>query len=198
MTDLCSRETSRLLELDEKLRAEADDVLDASGLGEILQSEGFRAVGSYTMRTMTWRDLDFDRAEDPPDWNRHWSLGARLAKSSWVWKFSCAHAYRQPGSADHGLYWGLRLSDPAGGPTLKVDMWTARAEEFSLATPNRTRWDDLLTDDTRSHILAIKEAVCALPEYRRDILSVHIYEAVLDCGVRGVHNFKRWWRGSYG
>ena len=193
-----SMEFSRLLELDEGLRAEAGAMLDASGLGEILQSEGFQSVGSYTMRTMTWRDLDFERPEDTPDWNRHWTLGARLAMSSWIWKFSCANAYRQPESVDQGLYWGLRLSNPAGGPTWKVDLWTARAEEFASATPNRSRWADLLTDETRSHILTIKESVCALPEYRRDILSVHIYEAVLDCGIRGVHDFKRWWQACHG
>ena len=82
--------------------------------------------------------------------------------------------------------------------TWKIDLWTARAAEFASATPARRRWADLLTDETRSHVLAVKEAVCALPEYRRDILSVHIYEGVLDCGVRSVRDFKRWWRERYG
>jgi hypothetical protein len=41
-------------------------------------------------------------------------------------------------------------------------------------------------------ILAIQEAMCALPEYRHEILSVHIYEAVLDPGVRGIGEFKLW------
>jgi hypothetical protein len=51
-----------------------------------------------------------------------------------------------------------------------------------------------LTDEARFHILAIKEVVCGLPEYRREMLSVHIYEAVLDSGVREIEEFKRWWR----
>ena len=51
-----------------------------------------------------------------------------------------------------------------------------------------------LTEEARVHILAIKEAVCGLPEYRRELLSVHIYEAVLDRGVRGIEQFKDWWR----
>ncbi len=187
-------EAARLLELDERLRDEAARMLRVSGLGEILRQEGFEAVGSYTMRTMTWRDLDFDRMEAEPDWNRHWELGARLAKISWVWKFSCTDAYRQPGSTDEGLYWGLRLSDPAGGPMWKVDLWTARVEEFARGSPNRARWAELLTEEARVHILAIKEAVCGLPEYRRELLSVHIYEAVLDRGVRGIVQFMDWWR----
>ena len=185
-------ELSRLVQLDESLRKEAGRVLSVSGLGEVLRAEGFEAVGSYVMRTMTWRDLDFERVQDPPDWPRHWELGARLAKIDWVWKFLCTDAYRQPGGIDPGLYWGLRLSDPAGGPIWKVDLWTARAEEFAKA--DRARWISLLTEETRVRILAIKEAVCELPEYRREMLSVHIYEAVLDGGVRGTEEFKRWWR----
>ncbi len=167
-------------------------MLRASGLGALLRHEGFAAVGSYVMRTMTWRDLDFERAEESPDWPRHWDLGAALAGIRWAWKFSCADAYRQPDGTDQGLYWGLRLSDPAGGPTWKVDLWTARAEEFARGSPNRTRWSGLLSDEARARILAIKEAVCALPEYRREILAVHIYEAVLDGGVRGIDEFRRW------
>ncbi|HIJ64995.1 MAG TPA: hypothetical protein HPP77_03520 [Candidatus Hydrogenedentes bacterium] len=198
MANLDSAEVSRLLRLDEELRAEADVVLTASGVGEVLQAEGFQAVGSYVMRTMTWRDRDFHRTEDAPDWSRHWAFGARLAKNRWVWRLSCIDAYRQPDCADYGFYWGLRLSDPAGGPVWKVDLWTARAEEFASASADLARWAGLLTDEARAHILAIKEAVCTLPEYRRTMLSVHIYEAVLDCDIYGVGEFRRWWRERYG
>ena len=133
-------EATRLLQLDERLRGEAPRMLHMSGLGEILRQEGFAAVGSYTMRTMTWRDLDLERTEDEPSWNRHWELGARLANVSWVWKLNCTDAYRQPDGTDYGLYWGLRLSDPAGGPVWKVDLWTARAAELARGSPNRARW----------------------------------------------------------
>ena len=191
-------EVVRLFDLDIGLRSEADRMLKASGLGEILWLEGFGVVGSYAMQTMTWRDLDFERIDETPDWDSHWALGMRLAKLSWVWKFSCANAYRQPGGVDQGLYWGLRLSDPDDGPIWKVDLWTARREEFARGSPNRARWATLLTDETRFHIMAIKEAVCDRPEYRRDLLSVHIYEAVLDEGVRGIEEFMRWWQSRSG
>lgn len=192
-----SAEAARFLALDGSLRDEADRVLDMSGLGDVLRVEGFKAVGSYVMRTMTWRDLDFEREEKAPSWSRHWELGAKLAKLAWVWKLHCTDAYRQPGSEDRGLYWGLRLSDPAGGPVWKVDLWTARAEEFARASPNRVRWGGLLTEEARVRILAIKKAVCGLPEYRREILAVHIYEAALDHGVRGLEEFDRWRKARF-
>lgn len=109
-------EAARLFELDKSLRDEADQVLTASGLAEIVRTEHFEAVGFYVMHTMTWRDLDFERGEAPPGWRRHWELGARLAELLWICKLHCADAYRQPYTAVCGLYWGLRLSDPARGP----------------------------------------------------------------------------------
>jgi hypothetical protein len=187
-------EVARLLQLDHNLRSEADHVLRASGLGDMVRVEGYQAVGSYVMHTMAWRDLDFEREAESPDWAAHWQLGTRFARLPWVWKLNCTDGYRQPGGADQGLYWGLRLSDPDGGPVWKVDLWTARPGHFAGSSPHRARWAGMLTDESRFHILAIKEAVFELPEYRREMLSVHIYEAVLDNGVQGLDQFLQWWR----
>ena len=66
MSDLPVAEAQRLLTLDEQLRAEADRMLSESGLGEIIAEAGYEPVGSYSMRTMTWRDLDFERFQEPP------------------------------------------------------------------------------------------------------------------------------------
>ena len=56
-------------------------------------------------------------------------------------------------------------------------LWTARAEQFALATPNGSRWADLLTDKTRSHIPAINETVCGLSgcRARRSRLAYAVY-----------------------
>jgi len=200
----------RLFALDESLRAEADQVLAQSGIGALLQAAGYRAVGSYVMGTMTWRDLDFERHEEP-DWRGHWEVGTRLAETGWCVRLQCTDVYREawvgrePG---FGLYWGVRVADPQcgeparpGDPTVwKLDLWTARPEEFRAhpAWPRRQMWQSLLTDESRSHILAIKEAACSQPEYRKTLLSVHIYEAVLEQGVRGAEGFWEWWRTRYG
>jgi hypothetical protein len=130
------RGSGKLFELDKSLRDEADRVLTASGLGEIVRTEHFQPVGSYVMHTMTWRDLDFERGQAPPDCRRHWELGARLAELPLAWKLHCADAYRQPYTAICGLYRGLRLSDPTGSPVWKVDLWTARPEELAQVSPN--------------------------------------------------------------
>ena len=87
------------------------------------------------MRTMVWRDLDFEREEEP-SWERHWEVGTQFARTGWCVRLQCVDVYREAW-ADHGLYWGLRVAapdrlekTPPGDPTVwKLDVWTARPEE---------------------------------------------------------------------
>jgi len=198
MSDSIIENRQRLFSLDAKLRKEADQVLEKSGIGSIIREEGFKTVGSYIMRTMTWRDLDFERADDQPDWRWHWALGLKLAQTGWAWRLRCLDAYREPSGTEKGLYWGIWVTNPAGGDTWKIDLWTARPEEFELGSPKRSLWMSRLTEDSRYHVLAIKEAVCDLPEFRNNLLSVHVYEAVLEHDVRSIDEFWEWWKKNYG
>ena len=196
MSDLPMAEARRLLALDEQLRAEADRMLDESGLGEIIAQSGYQSVGSYAMRTMTWRDLDFERFQEPPAWDDHWDIGRRFAETGWPWRQVSVNAYRDPRDPrGNSFYWGLRVDFPRNCPTWKLDLHTARASDFVYGRELRSSWLGKLTEDARLHILAIKDAVCKRPEYRDTLLSVHVYEAVLDHGVRGPDAFMQWWRG---
>jgi hypothetical protein len=198
-------EVERLFTIDESLRNEAGEMLAQSGIGAMLQEAGYRAVGSYPMRTMTWRDLDFERSEDPLDWDRYWSLGSRLARSGWCWKLSATTEWR-PGLGVPALYWGLRVTDVSSGeapdpgdPTIwKIDLWSLPPGQFEQVARRREEWMRLLDDEKRSYVLAIKEAVCTEPEYRKSLLSVHVYEAVLEHGVRDLESFRAWWQTRVG
>jgi len=201
-------DATRLFAQEEALHAEAEGMLAASGIGAILAEASYQAVGSYPMHTMTWRDLDFEREQDP-DWRRHWEVGTRLAETGWCVRLQCIDVYREAwpeAQPDFGLYWGLRAADPIrteparpGDPTVwKLDVWTARAEEFAPAARRREVWAAALSEEARSHVLAIKEAVCVEPEYRKTLLSVHIYEAVLERGIRDLAEFRAWWQNGYG
>jgi hypothetical protein len=200
-------EADRLFPLDAALRAEADAMLADSGIGPVLHQAGYVAVGSYVMRTMVWRDLDFERHAEP-DWSLHWQIGTRLAETRWCVRLQCIDVYREAwmsAQPDFGYYWGVRVAPPSrseptppGDPSVwKLDIWTARPEEFRTTAPLRARWASLMTDELRSYVLAIKEAVWGDPEYRKSLLSIHVYEAVLEHGVRGVEEFREWWRARY-
>ncbi len=197
----------RLFALDASLRSEAEEMLARSGLGPILGNARYGAVGSYAMHTMVWRDLDFERMEEP-DWARHWEVCTAVADAGWCVRLQCVDVYREAWSGaepDFGLYLGLRVVDPLragsaspGDPTVwKLDLWTARPEEFAPSLDRRKTWEGLMTEETRSYVLAIKEAVCGAPEYRKTMLSVHVYEAVLEQGIRDLESFRSWWAARY-
>ena len=93
-------------------------------------------------------------------------------------------------SPDKALYWQLRYRTD-DGTEWKIDMWSApqdydlpRGEDF--VQPMKKS----LTDETRQAILALKEARAAgrLPTF----LSVDLYRAVLDGGVRTVSEMQQW------
>ena len=71
-----------LFQLDRSIRAEADLMLQETGLGKIINEAGYKPVGSYVMQTMTWRDLDFEKKEAQPEWQHHLNLGKKLSKIS--------------------------------------------------------------------------------------------------------------------
>ena len=187
-----------LLDLDIALRAEADSMLKMTGLGDLISKAGYHAVGSYVMRTMVWRDLDFEREVDNPTWEEHWEFGHKLAQTGQIWKFNCVDAYRDrrnPG--DRGFYWGVQFDYPAGGPIWKIDLWSAKHGEFETLG-KRALWMGRLNDESRARILEIKNAIWQHPDYRKSLLSVHVYEAVLEHGVRGLESFWAWWKPRYG
>ena len=108
-------DAQRLFALDAALHSEADEVLAKSGIGAILADACYQAVGSYAMRTMTWRDLDFEHYQEP-DWQRHWDVGTRLARTGWCVQLQCVDVYReawQSAQPDFGFYWGVRVADPS-------------------------------------------------------------------------------------
>lgn len=199
-------ETERLFEVDKALRCEADQMLAESGIGEIIDDAGYTPVGSYAMHTMTWRDLDFERAEDVPDWEGHWEIGTRLAMTGWCLRLSCTNFQRYwPSGGFQSLYWGLLVADPTrleplepGDKTIwKLDLHTMPPAKTKHNACRQERWISLMTEATRAAILAIKEAVCHEPEYRDTMLSIHIYEAVLECGVRDINEFRGWWDARF-
>ena len=185
-------EAERLDQLDADLRREADEFLLGSGLGRVISAAGYVPVGSYAMRTMVWRDLDFERMTDNPDWREHWALGDSMARIEGVYRLSCIDAYRDPHFMDFGLYWGVRVSGPTGAEW-KLDLWTARPHEFAPGLATRDKWMGLLTEDARLDVLAIKEIVRAHAEYGKTLLSVHVYEAVLEHGIADIEDFWDWW-----
>ncbi len=172
------------------------------GLRAILAEYGYQAVGSYAMRTMTWRDLDYERPEESPDWPRHWEIGTQLAATGWCVRLNCVNHYWE-GWYLPGLYWGLRVADPRKcasaareDPTVwKMDLWSLPAEGYHRGRAQCEAWLSQMTEESRALLLAIK---ARHPDYRRSLLSVHVYEGVLEHGAQSEEEFRVWWEGRHG
>ena len=72
-----------LLEQAQMLRNEASDLLNKEGLMTLLTSFGTtRVIGSYTLETMTWRDIDISMVlPDEQDVGLFFEIGAKLSVS---------------------------------------------------------------------------------------------------------------------
>lgn len=199
MSGTDEKERTRLFQLDEDLRKEGEHILDSSGIGKIILKNNFHPVGSFVLKTMTWRDIDFERHDENPDCDKQWELGKELAQLEWVWNLHCNDAYKDPRTPDNsGLYWGIKVTEPESGNIWRIDLWTARQEEFERISPNRNTWYSKLNDETRYTILSIKDKLRDFSELRRTYLSSRVYEAVLEHGIRNLEEFKVWWEKSWG
>jgi hypothetical protein len=136
---------------------------------------------------MAWRDIDFNVLCDPLSAGRAFEVIRPLASHPRVKKLrysnETAHFNPTGRPEDEGYYWGVRYITLAGDEW-KLDLWflprDAPRPEIALlqALPPR------LTPETRLAILWLKDIWYRRPAYRRQVLSIDIYDAVLEHGVR--------------
>jgi len=168
---------------------EADRLLE-SGLLELLTRHGEpHVIGSYSLRLMTWRDLDIHLVQGQIDVSSFFALGGELAA---LLKPHRMH-FRDETIAGtpalpRGLYWGVYLGDEKAG-AWKIDVWATDREDFESVRRFNDGIASRLTDETRAAILAVKAACWRHPQYRRGFTSADVYAAVLDRGVRDADAF---------
>jgi hypothetical protein len=91
---------------------------------------------------------------------------------------------------DKALYWQLRYED-ADGEIWKIDMWSA-SDDYDLPRGERlvAPLGRALTPERRQAILELKAWRAATPDVT--CLSVDLYRAVIDYGVRVPHELLAW------
>jgi hypothetical protein len=173
----------------EDILREADRLIE-SGLRALLARYGEpHVIGSYSLRLMTWRDLDIHLLRDELDLPAFFALGGELAAllKSHRMHFRDETVVGTPG-LPKGLYWGVYLGDEKAG-AWKIDVWATHREDFESVRRFNDGIASRLTDETRAAILAVKTACWRHPQYRRGFTSADVYAAVLDRGVRDVDAF---------
>ena len=176
------------------LRHEASELLDKEGLLSMLNAFGTtQVIGSYTLDTMTWPDIDISmNLPDEQNVERFFELGKRIATKFQITKMSYSnHFIRNFPGYDHGLYWGIQLR--YAEREWKVDLWGYGDTDYQKHIAEFDALHQRLQQADRTAILRIKHVICQHPDYRGNVYnSMAIYRAVLEDKVESVDEFKAW------
>ena len=181
---------------DQQLRAEADALLLRHGLLGILRQFGTPHLsGSYSLQLMTWRDLDIYLEMQPLNTERFLDLGRQLGRELKPRRLSFTDHLNFPTTeALSGLYWGIRTDELSRGGW-KLDVWGVTAEVCAERLAFCEALERDLSPETRLSILKIKNEICRLPEYRKEITSKHIYDAVVSGRATSIEEFWTYLQG---
>ena len=177
-----------LLERQAQLQAEADRVLADLGLPGLLHRAGRPVqVGSAVMGLMVWRDVDFNVLCDPLSVERVFEVGRALAAHPRIANLRYSNEtgrFNRTGlPQDEALYWGVRYRTDAG-EEWKLDLWFLPHDSYRPEITLLKSLPPRLTGETRLAILWLKDVWHRLRPYRDTVLSIDIYDAVIEHGVR--------------
>ncbi len=180
-----------LLRRQDELQNEAQEVLaDLDLIATLSRAGDVAVVGSLATGLMVWRDVDVGVVCD--EWGPDVALWTmcpiashpRVKRLSFVKE---AGRFNNTGLTD-GYYCGVRyITD--GGDEWKLDVWFWSREAPSRDVEHARELGSRLTPESRLAVLGIKDACCRSPAYRREVLSVDVYDAVLRHGVRTPREF---------
>jgi hypothetical protein len=176
-----------------ELREEARSLLYEKGLLDIVQTTGPACViGSFALDLMTWRDLDISvQLPDENDILGFFDIGRKIIDEFQVIRMKYTNpVLHSDFPFDRGFYWGIRILH--SGQTWKVDLWGYGEDDYHENLQKFARLSEQLKDGDRSAILRIKNEVFKRPEYRQEVISLDIYEAVTRHHIKTVKEFDEW------
>lgn len=183
-----------IVEHSRSLRDEASDLLNTEGLLSMLNSFGTtRVIGSYTLDTMTWRDIDISmKLPDEQDVELFFEIGNKIATKFKITKMSYSnHFIRNFPGFDHGLYWGILLL--YAEQEWKIDLWGYGETDYHKHMAEFDALHTQLQNADRTAILDIKHAISQRSDYRGDVYnSMAVYRAVLTEKVTSLEEFNAW------
>lgn len=181
------------------LRNEASQLLNNAGLLKLLQSYGdTRVIGSYTLDTMTWRDIDISiKLPHARDVMFFFEIGESIARKFQVAKMSFSNFFiRDFPKFDQGLYWGIQLL--YAEHEWKIDLWGYGETEYDHHMSEFDELHEQLQQVDRLATLRIKHVISQRPDYRGDVYnSMNIYQASIENRITSVEEFNKWIERRY-
>ncbi len=181
---------SELLTVNQELRAEAAEILEARGMRRLLEEYApIHIVGSYTLDLMVWRDLDLLMDAPGITIEQFFELGQRITALLTPWKmFFTNNRDRERAPYPRGLYWGVRLGDIKKG-AWKIDLWAFEPEQSREKVLECEHLKQRLDPQSRLTILRLKSQLWNDPRYRDQVTSQDIYDAVLTHEAKSLTDF---------
>lgn len=182
-----------------QLRSEAAELLESTGLFQLLQSRFGEAVvtGSAGYDLMVWRDIDIHMPAPAADCTGWAALGGEIARQLesvglQLHRASYLNDYVDPHPLGAGLYWGIEFRD-AGGNEWKCDLWGWDPFDFAV----RQARDDSLRIDLasadRDLILRLKHEARARPDYYgQQVTSFDIYQFAIEGAGSSLEELEAW------
>jgi hypothetical protein len=182
-----------------RLRAEAAELLERTGLFQLLQEHygGPMVTGSAGYDLMVWRDIDIHMPVEAEAWTGWAALGgdiaARLAASGLrLHRASFLNDYVDPHPLGAGLYWGIEFRDHGGEPW-KCDLWGWDPFDFAV---RQARDDSLRIDLSRADrdlILRLKHEARARDHYYGVVVSsFDIYQFAIAGAGTSLEELEAW------
>lgn len=180
-----------LLKRQKELQKEAYEVLDKLDLLNILLIYGKpEIVGSLATGLMTWRDIDLEVVKEINE-EKYWQVVRKIFHTP-GYKLTNVVDFRKSVNPNtpKGLHIGISDYDfKKDGNLWKIDIWFLPPRKPN--EENYNEWiKDKITDENRKIILSIKNTIALNPKYRKEIFSVHIYNAVIEKGIKNLEGFK--------
>ena len=186
-----------LVRRQDALQAEAAEVLADLRLMDAFSTVGQPVQdGSSAYGLMVWRDIDMSVACPRLSPAAVFAAAAPLAAHPRVQRLLFRNetgGFNSLPDEPEAIYWGIRYVTDAG-EEWTLDVWFFTEGE---SWPSRTRLETLppqLTAETRLAILTLKDRWRGEPEFHATVLSVDVYDAVLEHGVRAPEEFERYLR----
>ena len=176
-----------------KLKNEADKLLSNWKLIDFLNKYGETyVVGSVELDLMVWRDIDIEIiAENTPAKDGAIEIAKYLFNLEGMRKVSSID-YRDSDNTNKpkGLYVGAEYIDESKN-SWKIDVWYLTKDSAN----SKSKTDEILSklnEENRKKIVDIKSQIYNNPNYRKNVISVDIYEAVLEKGINNLEEFKKY------
>ncbi|ERJ12130.1 hypothetical protein [Haloplasma contractile] len=180
-----------ILEINEKLKQEADTFLYDMGLKKMLSCFGdVQITGSYALDLMVWRDLDiFVDISKVSQRDIYQFANEIFEQFKPIW-FETKNTFEEETGCPKGYFVGFETL--LNNQLWNFDIWFTNIAHIEENENYINDIRDLMTEPAREIIIDIKAKVHKHPQYGTEFFSIDVYQSVINEEIKTLNEFKEW------